>query len=70
MAVKKNLQIKDEVESAILRGLQDDESRAATIKPALDYLKMYPVDDAALGDQSTLRGPTKGVLKEFQGEFL
>lgn len=59
--------IKEKLEARLMERLDDPEVTDSTLKIALDYLKVFKVDDA--GEEVSFRVPRKGVLKEFANQI-
>lgn len=57
-------EIKDRLEARLLARLADPECTDSTLKIALDYLKVFKVDDTA-DEAFAFRVPKKGILKQF-----
>lgn len=55
--------IKELLEERLVTALSRDDVSDGNLKLALDYLKVFKVDDTA--EESAFRIPRKGVLKEF-----
>lgn len=58
-------EIKGLLESRLTEKLNDPECQDSTLKLALEYLKVFKVEDADGQIGQVFTGPTKGMLKEF-----